>query len=290
VQPENILVTGATGKVGRELIPLLVDAGSRVKAATRDPEGARALFDSRVEVVELNYRLTETYDAALAWADRMFLVPPPFAPRAYQAIGPLLDWAVSTRVGHIVLLSGMTVPDDPELDLRKVERHLEAQDTAHTILRPNLYMQNFHPGFISRQLQRDGRIRLAAGEARVSLVDVRDVAAVAARVLTTTEHRGTALTLTGPEALSVNDAVEVLAREAGRTIDCEAVDDAAFRGVLAADGWRSGEIDVILALFASIRAGARAPVHPDVPEVLGRPARSFAEFARELGGRLFSRA
>ncbi len=280
---DNILVTGATGRVGRELVRLLLREGVAVRAATRHPARARELFGDSVEVVELNYWHTETYDAALTWADRLFLVPPPFTPRAHEAIGPLLDWAVSTRVRHVVLLSGMAVPDDPELDLRRTELHVMAQETEHTILRPNLYMQNVRPGFISRQAARDDQvIRLAAGEGQVSLVDVRDVAEVAARVLTGDEGFGLELTLTGPEALSMAEAVRRLEREAGWSLRYRAVDDEAFRLILLEEGWGQGEAEVILELFRAIREGRRAPVHPDLPEFLGRPPRTFRDFAREI--------
>jgi uncharacterized protein YbjT (DUF2867 family) len=278
---EKILVTGATGKVGRELVPFLLEAGLEVKAGTRDPEGARALFPPQVEVVELNYGRTETYDAALTWADRVFLMPPPFSPDAHEAMAPFLDWAVSTKVEHLVLLTAMSAPEVDDLALRKLERHLEAQDTAHTILRPNLYMQNFHPGFISRQIVEDGRIRLPAGRGRVSLVDVRDVAEVAARSLTTRDHFGRSHTLTGGEALSLEEVARTLSAATGREIRYESVSDDDFRALLADERWRPQELEVVLDLFGSIRNDWRAPVHGGVERVLGRPPRTFREFARE---------
>ena len=278
---EKILVTGATGKIGRELVPRLLAAGVEVKAGTRNPDRGRSLFPSGVEVVELNYNRTETYDAALTWADRVFLMPPPFSPDAHASIVPFLDWAVSTRVRHVVLLTGMAVTDFDELPLRRVERHLEDQDTEHTILRPNLYMQNFHPGFISRQIREDGRIRLPAGQGKVSLVDVRDVAAVASRALTSDDHFGRALPLTGPESLTLEEAAEVVSEAAGRSIPFESVGDEDFRGILSRSGWGPAEIEAILGLFGSIREGGRAAIHPEGEEILERELRNFRSFARE---------
>ena len=278
---EKILVTGATGKIGRVLIPLLLDAGVEVKAGTRSPDAALELLPAGVEIVELNYNRTETYDDALTWADRVFLMPPPFRPDAYGTIAPFLEWAVSTRVQHVVLLSGMAVPEVDELALRRLERHLESQDTAHTILRPNLYMQNFHPGFISRQIREDRRIRLPAGDGRVSLVDVRDVAAVAAHALTTEELHGAALTLTGPEALTIHEAAAMISKVAGHEVEYESIDDTEFESVLSDSGWGTGEVEIILRLFGSIREGGRAPIHPDIEQTLDRPPRDFEAFAAE---------
>ncbi|TVP57246.1 MAG: NAD-dependent epimerase/dehydratase family protein [Gemmatimonadales bacterium] len=278
---EKILVTGATGKIGRELVPRLLEAGVEVKAGTRNPETGRALFPPEVEVVELNYNRTETYDDALMWAERVFLMPPPFSPDAYNTIAPFLDWAVSTRVEHVVLLSGMAVPEIEELALRRLERHLEAQDTRHTILRPNLYMQNFHSGFIAREIGEEGRIRLPAGDGRASLVDVRDVAAVAARALTSADLFGQEFTLTGPEALTITEAAQMISKVAGREITYEPIDDAEFEAVLADSGWNDSEVEIILRLFSSIREGGRAPVVADIETVLGRAPHSFEDFAAE---------
>lgn len=279
--PEKILVTGAAGKVGRELVPLLVEQGVDVKAGTRNPAAARRLFSSEVEPVELNYAHTATYDDALAWADRVFLMPPPFTPEADQVVGAFVDWAVSVRVSHVVLVSGMALPDRDDLALNRVEQHVRGQDTAHTVLRPNLYMQNFHPGFIGAQIRESGVIRLPAGDGATSLVDVRDVAEVAALALTGTRLHGRTCTLTGGEAVDLARAARLISEAAGRQVHYEDVSEEAFRQLLSDEGWSPGEVEVILGLFSSIREGARAPVHPDISEILGRPPRSFGAFVTE---------
>lgn len=279
--PEKILVTGAAGKVGRELVPLLVEQGVDVKAGTRNPAAARQLFPPEVELVELNYAHTATYDDALAWADRVFLMPPPFTPEADQVVGAFVDWAVSVRVSHVVLVSGMALPDRDDLALNRVERHVRGQDTAHTVLRPNLYMQNFHPGFIGAQIRESGAIRLPAGDGATSLVDVRDVAAVAAVALTGTTLHGRTCTLTGGEAVGLARAARLISEATGRQVRYEDVSEEAFRQLLSDEGWSPGEVEVILGLFSSIREGARAPVHPDISEILGHPPRSFGAFVTE---------
>jgi uncharacterized protein YbjT (DUF2867 family) len=279
MRAEKILVTGATGKVGRELVPLLLEAGCEVRAGTRSPERARELLGPEAEILELDYNWADTYDAALAWSDRVFLVPPPFSPDAFAAMAPFADWAVGAKVEHIVLLSAMAVP--PGVALERVERHLESQDVGLTILRPNLYMQNFHPGFLSGEIRDRGLIRLPAGDGRLSSVHVRDVAEVAARVLTTEDHLGSILTLTGGQSITLDETAEILSRAAARTIRYEPVPDEEFRKLLEEREWRPAEVDVILGLFRSIREGERALVHPDVREVLGRPPRTLEDFARE---------
>jgi uncharacterized protein YbjT (DUF2867 family) len=279
VSTEKILVTGATGKVGRELVPLLLEAGVEVRAGTRNPGKARELLGPDVETLELNYNWAATYDASLTWSDRVFLVPPPFSPDAFEAMAPFIDWAVGAKVRHIVLLSGMAVPRD--VALRRVEAHLEAQDVAHTTLRPNLYMQNFHPGFLSRDIREEGRIRLPAGDGELSPVDVRDVAEVAARALTSADHHGKGYTLTGAEAFTLTEAAQVLSEGASRPIRYNAVSDDEFRAILDKEGWKPAEVEVVLGLFRSVREGARSAVHPDVETVLGRSPRSLRDFARE---------
>ncbi|MGH7481771.1 MAG: SDR family oxidoreductase [Longimicrobiales bacterium] len=278
---EKILVTGATGKVGRELVRRLVERRVEVKAATRQPERATGAFNRSVELVELDYVRTETYDAAVQWADRIFLTPPPFDPRADEDLVPFLDWAVSAGTQHLVLLSAMGADRLERLALRKVEKRVQRTGADWTILRPNWYMQNFESGFIAEEIERDGAFTLSAGAGEVSFVDVRDVADIATATLTSDDHLGRAYTLTGPEALDHGGAAALLSASSGREIRYVAISDDAMRERLGAEGWPDDQVEVLVGLLRSIREGERAAISPDVERVLGRPPRAFAAYARE---------
>ena len=281
---EKILVTGSTGKAGRELVRILSAEGRDIQAGTRSPARARELFGPGMEVVEFDYERAETYDAAVHWADRLFLVPPPFDPDAYETLLPFLDWAVSAGIDHIVLLSAMAAERLDRLALRKVEKHIEGVGVAFTFLRPNIYMGNFASEILLREIRDRGSFSLPADDGRVSYVDVGDVAAVAAAALQGEEHHGCAYTLTGPVALDGNEVAAILSQAAGRAIRYRAVEDESLRRIFGELNWPANQIEVFVKLFGSIREGWRAPVSRDVSEILGRPPRTFELFARENAG------
>ena len=275
----RVLVTGATGKLGRELVRQLGARGEQVRAATRFPSRARQLFGEAMDIVELDYEATETYDAAVQWVDRVFLMPPPFEAHAYEALVPFLDWAVASGVGRVVLLSAMGAESMPDLALRKLEVHIDDLNVGAVHIRPNLYHQNFATGYLHEQIRSDAVFRLCAGSGRVSFVDVRDVAAVATLALTS-DMTG-ACTLTGPAALSGDDVAAALSEAAGRPIRYEAVSAASMREILRNAHLTDGQVEVAIGLFESVAEGRREPVRGDPGRLLHRPPIAFDEFARE---------
>lgn len=278
---EKVLVTGATGKVGGELVRRLLAEGREVKAATRRPEVARSILGHAVEVVELDYDATETWDGAVQWADRVFLVPPPFDPRADERLVPFLDWAVQSGSRHLVLLSAMGIEARERLALRRIEQRVERTGVAWTFLRPNIYMQNFARGFLARMIRDDGVFRLPVEDAHVSFVDGRDVAAVAAAVLADDRHFGRAYTLTGPDALTHAETAALMADAAGREVRYEPVPEESMTRTLLDDGWPADQADTFAGLLAAIREGRRSAVTDDVAAILGRGPTPFRQFAAE---------
>ena len=278
---DKILVTGATGKLGFELVRRLLESGVEVKAGTRNPEKCAEAFADAVEVVHLDYDVTESWDAAVQWADRVFLVPPPFDPDADERMGPFLDWAVQSGTRHVVLVSAMGAEARDRLSLHRIERRLVGTGVAWTILRPNIYMQNFARGFVAKAIRARGEFRLSAGDGRVSFVDVRDVAEVAARVLGGDADFDKAYTLTGPAALSHDDVAAAIAQAAGKPVRYESTDDDAMRAELVGADWTAGQADTFVALLRAIRDNERATVTDDARRLLGREPTSFDTFARD---------
>lgn len=278
---ERILVTGATGPVGSELVRLLVESGAEVKAGTRRPERAADLFDPRVEVVELDFAQPATFDGAVEWADRLFLQPPPFDPDAHETLAPLLDWAVQARTGHVVSVSAMGMEVRDDLPIRRLERHIESLGVDYTLLRPNFYMQTFSTGFLGDRIRRTSSFAMPVEAARVSLVDGRDVAAVAAVALGSTDHFASAYTLTGPEALTHAEVAAEISHVSGRNVSFDDCTDEEMLGWLVGAGWPQDVAGVVIAMYQAVRGGVRAAVTDDVEHVLDRPATAFSDFAAE---------
>jgi uncharacterized protein YbjT (DUF2867 family) len=146
-------------------------------------------------------------------------------------------------------------------------------------------MQVFTDGFLGERVRRTGSFAMPVDGARVSLVDGRDVAAVAARALTTTEHFGAAYTLTGPDALTHDEMAEAMSAASGRRVTFVTCTDQEMLGWLMGAGWPEHAAGVVIALYQAVRGGVRARVTGDVERALGRPPRAFADFAVEHAAR-----
>ena len=279
--PDKILVTGATGKLGFEVVRRLLDAGVEVTAGTRQPERCAAAFADAVEVVHLDYDVTESWGPAVQWADRVFIVPPPFDPDADERLVPFLDWTVQSGTRHVVLVSAMGAEVRDRQPLSRLEKRLSTTGVAWTILRPNIYMQNLARGFVAKSIRTDGTFRLSAGDGAVSFVDARDVAEIGARVLLRDDDFSKAYTLTGPAALTHEQVAQAISAVAGKTARYESIDDDAMRAELMEAGWTRSSADTFVGLLRTIREDERAAVTGDSAKLLGRQPTSFEAFARD---------
>jgi uncharacterized protein YbjT (DUF2867 family) len=271
-----ILVTGATGTVGREVVARLLAAGEEVRALTRDP--GRAEFDASVEVVAGDMGEPSTLPPALAGVDRVFLVS--VGGRLPEFDAAMATAARSAGVRHIVKLSVIGAMQSSEDVARTPSRlHVEGETAvrdsgvAWTFLRPGPFMTNalnWVP-----MIKRDGVVRVPFGHNAAVPIDPADIAAVAARVLTSTGHAGMAYPLSGPEVLSPAQQVEILARALQRELSfVDLPEDAARQGMV-----RSGmPADLVEGQLKSLRDGNLphlTKVFPTVEEITGRPPRSF---------------
>ncbi len=215
---KRILVVGANGRVGSELVRLFQAKGVTVRAATRRPSAAPWKPASSCEAVEFDFERPGTFAPALRNVDKVFLMARPGDNQSDKAAMPFIDAARKEGIGHIVNLTAMGVEEDDSFMLRVLEKYLEASGIPYTHLRPNWFMQNFDSGPMFADIRATGALHLPAADAKLSFIDVRDIAAVALAALTEPLHQGKAYTLTGAVALDHFEAVRLISSVAGRTI------------------------------------------------------------------------
>lgn len=267
-----ILITGATGIVGREVVAQLVGAGEQVRALTRDPQRAR--FPAGVEAVQGDL----TDPAALARAVEG-------VSKVYLFLGPdhgkaLLDAARGAGVQQVVLLSSLSVEDKQDHAIARRhqlgEQAVRDSGLAWTFLRPGGFASNTYQWAPSIKAERTVRAPYVQG--RMTLIDPRDIAAVATTALRYPGHEGQAYTLTGPEPLSVVDQVSILSQVLGFDIRLEELSEEAARQAALSHGVPPPVIDSIL-LWQRESVGHTPEVLGTVEHVTGKPARSFRDWA-----------
>lgn len=278
-----VLVTGATGQVGGALIEELACRGAHTRAMVRTEEQAAGLASRGVEAVVADLERPETLAGALDGVDRAFLMSRD-DPRQPEMEGAFAEAADRAGVGRIVKLSASgAAPYSPVALMRRharAERALEDSGLEHTVLRPQLFMQNFLR--FGPSVAAEGRFAAPMGDRRFALVDVRDVARVAAAALVEEGHAGETYVVSGPEALSYGEAAETIGAVSGKGVAYEPADPEAFRDVLVAERglprWRAEELALLASAYGG---GAGEEVTDVVRRVGGGEPRTFAEFVRE---------
>lgn len=281
-----ILITGATGSIGRDVVAGLTAAGAPVRVFVRDPLKARALpgFD-HAELAAGDYGRPETLAPAMDGVERMLLVPPtePDWGRAQSAI---VEAARRAGVRHVVKVSVIGAgPDERPYTLRAHhagERELEASGMAWTHLRPSSFMQNLAT-FYAATIAAESAFYQCTGEHPMSLIDTRDVAEVAVLALTERGHEGAVHTLTGPEAITYAEVARRLSAVLGREIRYVDLPPDEYKRAMAGAGlpdWAASEIADLYGR-SLIQDGRAAEITATLRELLGRPPRGFDEFARD---------
>ncbi|PWI14526.1 NAD(P)-dependent oxidoreductase [Streptomyces sp. Act143] len=278
-----ILVTGATGTIGSEVVRQLAARGEKVRALTRAPE--RAVLPGGVEAVRGDFLDQPSLEAALAGVDAAFLV---------GVLGPedggrdvrLIELARATGVRRLVKLSAIGT-GEPRFGPFGTwhlpgEQALRAGGPEWTILRPSSFASNTL-GW-AHALAAGEPVPNMTGDGRQGVVDPRDVAEVAVAALTGTRHAGRTYTLTGPEAISVPDQAAVLAEVLGRPVRTVTPSRDRLREQLSASGLSEQAVEGVLGGLEIARGDGNTTVTDDVREALGRPARSYRQWAEDHKG------
>lgn len=279
----KVLVTGATGTVGAELVKNLSARGVAVRAAVHSAAKAEKVRGPNVETVEMDLARPESVDAAFKGVDKAFLLTPG-AQNMVELGQRMVDAAKKGGVKHIVRLSGFGADVEPGIQFgqwhRAVERHIEASGIAYTILRPNNFMQNFIVNYPAA----GGVYYLPLGDGKISYIDVRDIAAVAATVLTATGHEGKAYTLTGGEAISVSEVAQAISAATGKTFSYVNVPEEAARNAMKEHHVPDWMASALMELHAIGKAGYAAHISPDVEKITGGAPTLFSRFAKDNAG------
>lgn len=281
----KLLVTGATGDVGSQVVHELRRRGVPVRAFVRDRERAAAVLGEGVELASGDFADAASVRHALEGVDGVFLACAN-DPRQVEYETGVIDAAAATGVRRLVKLSACGARIGSEIAFwdwhGRIEEHLRASGVPAVVLQPTFSSTNLLAA--AAGVRHEGALFAPAEGARIAMIDRRDVAAVAAVALTADGLEGQTHELTGPEAITYDRVAAALSAATGRGIPFVAVPDAAARQTLVGTGLPEFVAAQIVALFGALRRGAYDRTTDSVRALTGREPRPFAEFARDHAG------
>jgi uncharacterized protein YbjT (DUF2867 family) len=292
---KTILVTGATGTVGSEVVKQLVSSPSSsgyniIRAAVHSQNKADRFRQYRgVEIVNMDYNKPETIADALSHVNKLFLLTLPSPNMADISSGLVKEAKKKNDIKHIVKLSVMEAEAEPGTTIgrlhRQEEKIIEESGIPYTFLRSGAFMQNF-VNFFGQTIKNQNAFYLPAGDGKVSFVDVRDIAAVATEILLTKssgsqQQKNKAYDITGHDALSYSQAAEILSGGIGKKISYIDIGEEDARKGMKKMGMEDWLIDAIMEFYYIIRTGHASRTTNAIEQITGRKPVSFEQFVRD---------
>ncbi len=277
-----ICVTGAGGTVSSDLIKQLESANAPFRAAHFSNEKAEAARARGIDAVIIDYNRPEMLRAAFQGCDKLFLLGPN-ALNQSELEQNAVEAAKAVGVQHIVKQSVLGADEEAfslALVHRPVEKAIESSGLTWTFLRPNSFMQNVVT-YMGETIKAEAAFYSSSGEAKISHVDVRDIAAVAVKALTEPTHAGKAYTLTGPEALTYDELANELSKVLGRPISHISLPPSDLKQGMLAEGMPEEIVDRMLDLERYYREDQASHITNDIKQVTGQEPRRFADYVRE---------
>lgn len=276
----NILVTGSTGNIGQYTAKTLYNKGAQVNCAVTSPDRARVFLDEGMKVIQFDFLDKTTYEVALEGVDRVFLIRPPMINNPgdmYSFIDALKD----SGIKHITFVSLLCVERNPFPPHYKIEKYIKSSNIPFTFLRPSFFMQNLNTAHL-KDIKDNNDIFLPAGKAKVSFIDTRDIGEAAANVLLDPKkHQYKSYTLTGPEAVTYNEAANIFSEVLGRQITYSDPSIFKFRKTMIKNGVPKGFVNIMAILYLTTRFGMAKQVTHDLKELLEREPHSLKDYVKD---------
>ena len=275
-----ILVIGALGNVGAEVVEQLLSTGNKVRAADRVEEKIRERFGSSVEAVRFDFTDPKTYEATFKGLEKMFLLRPPHITNIKRDMVPSIDTAKRAGVKHVVFLSLIGIENTKYVPHYKVETYLKEVNLQTTFLRCSFFMQNLNTTH-RKEIKERNEIFVPVGNAKTSFIDARDIGAVAAVALTQHGHADKNYDLTGSEALDYWQATNILSGVLGREIQYKNPNPVYFLIETIRRGTPFMFALVMMGLYTSTRLGMAESVTKEVENLTGKKPITFREYAND---------
>ena len=277
---EKILVTGALGNVGAEVVNSLVRLGAGVRAADLNPQAIEARFGKQVESRRLDFSDPSSFAPAVEGAQALFLMRPPQISDVQRLIFPFIDAAQAAGVKQVSFLSLIGIENNRRVPHYKIEQRLRVSQMTWCFLRASFFMQNLSTTH-RQEIQQRNEIDVPVGRGKTSFIDVRDLGAVAALTLTQPGHAGQAYDLTGPDALDYYQVAEIFSQELGRNITYRNPSAIQFLVKSIRNGIPTGYALIMTWLYTQTRKGMSAQVTGETARLLGRPPVTLRQYVQD---------
>lgn len=275
-----ILLTGLSGPVGLRVAKRLYKSGHEFTALTRDPNKDLDLKSKRVTLVKGDLSKPESIRKSMDGVDNVLLISP-IVDIQFKLEKNFIDAAKKSGVKHVVKYSAIGAdPKSPSSILKhhgQSEEYLKDSGLRYTIIRPNIFMQNF-VDFYGHEIRKKRQLKLPIKNAKCGYVDVKDTARLIKKVLTSNGHGNKTYTLTGPESLNCNEIADLISDTMGKKVSYVDIKPKEFKKDLISFGFKEHHAEALSDLYKHVKDGAYDQVTDDIYKLTDSQPHTFEEF------------